>query len=219
MTYRLPSLNTLRAFEAAARHLSFKTAASELGVTAGAVSQQVKKLEDSLGVALFRRLPHGLLLTVEGETYLPRITKIFEDLTDATEAIAPDMNGKKFNVGISSKAMAVLPANWPNHCDHLKPYVRNVIQTTDVEMVRTNEIDCLIRLGGGPYGDLALTAIPSSTGTTEHPQELHFLCKPGLSDCRQSQALLDDLKRFAVGPTTGPSGRDTPSEELDSKAG
>ena len=69
MTYRLPSLNTLRAFEAAGRHLSFRTAASELGVTPGAVSQQVKKLEGSLSVALFRRLPHGLLLTVEGEAY------------------------------------------------------------------------------------------------------------------------------------------------------
>ncbi len=71
MTYRLPSLNTLRAFEAAARHASFKTAADELGVTAGAVSQQVKKLESSLGVTLFRRLPHGLVLTAQAETYLP----------------------------------------------------------------------------------------------------------------------------------------------------
>ena len=169
MTYRLPSLNTLRAFEAAARHLSFKTAASELGVTAGAVSQQVKKLEGSLGVALFRRLPQGLLLTDEGETYLPLITKIFEDLTKATEVIAPEINDKKFNVGICSKAKTVLPPNWPNHCDHLKSYVRNVIQTTNVDMVRTNEIDCLIRLGGGPYGDLALIVVPSSTSIVEHP--------------------------------------------------
>jgi LysR family glycine cleavage system transcriptional activator len=197
MTYRIPSLNTLRAFEAAARHLSFMTAASELGVTAGAVSQQVKKLEESLGVTLFRRLPRGLLLTKAGETYLPRISKVFEDLTDATEAIAPDMNGKKFNVGICSKAKAVLPPNWPSHCDHLRPYVRNVVQTTDVDLVRTNEIDCLIRLGGGPYGDLALTVIPGPPGTAERPQELHFLCKPGLADCRQSQAILEDLKEHA----------------------
>jgi len=138
-----------------------------------------------------------LLLTDEGETYLPRITKIFEDLTEATEAIAPEMNGKKFNVGICSKAKTVLPPNWPNHCDHLRLYVRNVIQTTDVEMVRTNEIDCLIRLGGGPYGDLALIAIPSSTSTMEHPEELHFLCKPGLADCRQSKAILENLKEHA----------------------
>ena len=197
MTYRLPSLNTLRAFEAAARHLSFKMAASELGVTAGAVSQ-VKKLEGSLGVALFRRLPQGLLLTEEGERYLPRITKAFEDLTDATEAIAPEINGKKFNVGICPKAMAILPPNWPNHCDHLNPFVRNSIQTTDVELVRNNEIDCLIRLGGGPYGDLALVTIPRSPSTKEDPEDLHFICKPGLADCRQSKAILDDLTAHAV---------------------
>lgn len=193
MTYRLPSLNALRAFEAAARHLSFKTAASELGVTAGAVSQQVRKLEASLGIALFRRLPHGLLLTVEGETYLPRVSKIFEDLTAATEAIAPDINSKKFSIGICPKAMAILPANWPNHSETLKPYVRNSTRTTDVELVRNNEIDCLIRLGGGPYGDLALLTIPRTPAKKEHPEELHFICKPGLADCRQSQAIQEDL--------------------------
>ena len=194
MTYRLPSLNTLRAFEAAARHLSFKVAASELGVTPGAVSQQVKKLEASLGVALFRRLPRGLLLTDQGEAYLPRITRVFEDLTEATEAIAPEMNGRKFSVGISSGARTLLPPNWPADCGQLKAYVRDVVQTTDVERVRSDEIDCLIRLGGGPYGDLALVAI---SGTAEGPEELHFLCKPGLADCRQSRAIVESLKRQA----------------------
>ncbi|MGD1877674.1 MAG: LysR family transcriptional regulator [Kiloniellaceae bacterium] len=189
MTYRLPSLNTLRAFEAAARHLSFKTAASELGVTAGAVSQQVKKLETSLGVALFRRLPHGLLLTLEGEAYLPEISRIFEDLTRATEAIAPTINSKKFRVGLSSAVKAILPANWPNHSDSLRHHVRDWIETTDVEMVWTNEIDCLIRPRGGPYGELSLIVIPGSGSG----QELHFVCKPGLTDCRQSQAILQDL--------------------------
>ncbi|MEO9875737.1 MAG: LysR family transcriptional regulator [Anderseniella sp.] len=195
MTYRLPSLNSLRAFEAAARHLSFKMAASELGVTAGAVSQQVRKLETSLGVALFRRLPHGLLLTVEAEVYLPRISRLFEDLTEATEAIAPDINSKKFSIGICPKAVAILPTSWPNHNVSLKPYVRNSTQTTDIELVRTNEIDCLVRLGGGPYADLALLTIP---GTKQHKEELHFICKPGLADCRQSRAIVEDLTVHAV---------------------
>ncbi len=194
MTYRLPALNALRAFEAAARHLSFRMAASELGVTAGAISQQVKKLEVSLGVALFRRLPQGLLLTTEGETYLPQISKVFEDLTEATEAIAPKMNSKKFNIGICSKAADILPPHWPKHRGSLKAFVRDSIYTNDVEMIRTNEIDCLIRLGGGPYGDLALIKIPSSASTKKHPAELHYVCKPGLADCRQSKAILEDLK-------------------------
>jgi len=197
MTYRLPSLNTLRAFEAAARHLSFKTGASELGVTPGAVSQQVKKLEASLGVALFRRLPHGLLLTEAGETYLPKITQVFEDLTDATEAIAPDINGRKFTVGVCPKAAAVLPRGWPGRRDALQPHVRRTIETSDVDCVRRDEIDCLIRIGGGPYGDLTLIEV-------RHPRErdrvstLHFICKTGLADCRQSKAILADLDALTV---------------------
>lgn len=194
MTYRLPSLNSLRAFEAAARHLSFKTAASELGVTAGAVSQQVKKLEISLGVALFRRLPHGLLLTMEGEAYLPSISRVFEDLTRATEVIAPKINSKKFRVGMCSSVRAMLPANWPNHSDTLRHHVRDWIETRDVEMVWTNEIDCLIRLGGGPYGELALVVVPNALGA----QDLQFVCKPGLADCRQSNAIVQDLTQYVA---------------------
>lgn len=194
MTYRLPTLNGLRAFEAAARHLSFRAAASELGVTAGAISQQVKKLEASLGVDLFRRLPRGLLLTPEGEAYLPQITRIFEDLTAATEAIAPHINSKKFNIGICSRAAGLLPPNWPKHSSGLSAYVRDCLSTNDIEMIRSNEIDCLVRLGGGPYGDLALVTIPTSAGERAQPEELHYVCKPGLADCRQTRAILDDLK-------------------------
>ncbi|MEM7289617.1 MAG: LysR family transcriptional regulator [Pseudomonadota bacterium] len=191
MTYRLPSLNTLKAFEAAARHLSFKTAASELGVTAGAISQQVKKLEASLGVALFRRLPHGLLLTEKGETYLPSVTKVFDDLTRATEAIAPGINSRKFVVGIDSAVRAQLPENWPRHIDYLEHHVRMCVESSDIESLKDNDVDCLIRAGGGPYRDLALVVIPSSR--TE--QNLHFVCRPGLVDCAQSKAILKDLAR------------------------
>ncbi|WP_318527422.1 LysR family transcriptional regulator [Roseobacter sinensis] len=189
MTYRLPSLNTLRAFEAAGRHLSFKGAADELGLTPGAVSQQVKKLEGSLGVALFRRLPQGLLMTREGEDYLPQITQVFEDLTRATEAIAPDINSKKFRVGLSPKVRSLLPANWPHHDRTLQHHIRDLVETNDVDLVRTNEVDCLIRPGGGPYGRLTLVIIQSATAA----QEVHFVCKPGLSDCRQSKAILQDM--------------------------
>ena len=71
MTSRLPSLNGLRAFEAASRHMSFTLAASELNVTQTAISHQVKQLEDLLGASLFRRLPRGLVLTDEGLALLP----------------------------------------------------------------------------------------------------------------------------------------------------
>lgn len=78
MTYRLPPLPAMRAFEAASRHLSFKKAAEELHVTPAAVSQQIKALEDYLGVPLFRRLTRALRLTPQGEAMLPKIREGFE---------------------------------------------------------------------------------------------------------------------------------------------
>lgn len=71
MPYRLPPLNALRAFEAAARHLSFKLAAEELSVTPAAISHQIRGLEEHLGCALFRRLTRALELTAAGEALLP----------------------------------------------------------------------------------------------------------------------------------------------------
>lgn len=93
MTYRLPPLNALRAFEAAARHLSFKQAAAELHVTPGAISQQVKSLEDILGVRLFDRIHNGLMLTVEGQQYLTPLRSAFINISTATEMVAPRAGG------------------------------------------------------------------------------------------------------------------------------
>lgn len=73
-------LNALRAFEAAARHLSFTRAGLELHVSQGAVSHQVKALEDRLGVALFRRLPRGIALTDEGQALVPVVRETFDRL-------------------------------------------------------------------------------------------------------------------------------------------
>jgi LysR family glycine cleavage system transcriptional activator len=84
MPRRLPPLNALRAFEAAARLGSFAVAAQELRVTDSAVSQQVRTLERYLGTRLFKRLPRGLLLTELGSTYLPVLTAGFDRLSEAT---------------------------------------------------------------------------------------------------------------------------------------
>ncbi len=86
-TDRLPPLNALRAFEAAARHLSFKKAAQELHVTAGAVSHQVKLLEEHLGVSLFRRLTRALELTPEAQAMLPKVREGLESLAAAVDRL------------------------------------------------------------------------------------------------------------------------------------
>lgn len=86
MAYRLPPFPALRAFEAAARSLSFKTAAEELHVTPAAISQQIKALEDYLDVRLFRRLPRHLELTAEAQAMLPKLREAFECLAAAVAA-------------------------------------------------------------------------------------------------------------------------------------
>lgn len=100
MTYMLPPLNALRAFEAAARHLSFKLAAHELHVTPGAVSQHVKSLEERLGVMLFDRLHKQLILTAAGQAYLHPVSHAFRSLASATTGLKPPGIVATLNVGI-----------------------------------------------------------------------------------------------------------------------
>jgi LysR family glycine cleavage system transcriptional activator len=87
MIYRLPPLNALRVFEAAARHLSFKDAAVELSITQAAVSHQVKSLEEYLGVELFRRAGRGVQLTEAARACLPKLREGFDALAAAVETI------------------------------------------------------------------------------------------------------------------------------------
>ncbi|CAH0538921.1 transcriptional regulator GcvA [Vibrio marisflavi] len=87
MSRRLPPLNSLKAFEAAARHLSFTRAADELYVTQAAVSHQIKALEEFLGLKLFRRRNRALLLTEEGQSYFLDIKDIFTMIAEATDKV------------------------------------------------------------------------------------------------------------------------------------
>ena len=83
----LPPLNWLRAFEAAARHLSFTGAAGDLNMTQSAVSQQIKALETHLGTPLFHRRPRALQLTQTGTVYLPVVRTAFRTLAHGTRAV------------------------------------------------------------------------------------------------------------------------------------
>jgi LysR family transcriptional regulator, glycine cleavage system transcriptional activator len=85
--YRLPPLNALRVFEAAARHLSFKDAANELSITQAAVSHQIKSLEEYLGVQLFKRAGRGVQLTEAARACLPKLREGFDALAAAVETI------------------------------------------------------------------------------------------------------------------------------------
>ncbi len=101
MKRSLPPLNSLRAFEAAARHLSFRQAAEELNVTPAAISQQIKQLEALLGVALFTRTTRALSLTEAAETALPLMTRGFDSLQDAVRSLKTQRDGGILTVSVS----------------------------------------------------------------------------------------------------------------------
>jgi len=98
MVRALPPLNWVRAFEAAARHRSFRLAADELGVSAGAVSQKVKALELHLGVALFARRPRGVLLTDAGRRYRDDLIPALDAIAAATGRIAKQPGGNRLRI-------------------------------------------------------------------------------------------------------------------------
>jgi LysR family transcriptional regulator, glycine cleavage system transcriptional activator len=85
--YRLPSLTSLTAFEASARHRSLKRAAEELNVTPGAISRQIKSLEHELGVALFVRGHAGMSLTADAETLYAVLSRVFSRAAETIETI------------------------------------------------------------------------------------------------------------------------------------
>lgn len=106
MTRRLPSLNGLRAFEAAGRHRSFTAAAKELNVTQTAVSRLVRLLEERLGFPLFRRHASALELTVQGQAFLSGLTDAFDSIARLTESVAAMRAGPVLTVGVGP-ALAV----------------------------------------------------------------------------------------------------------------
>lgn len=87
MAYSLPPLKSLRAFESAGRHLSFRKAAAELHVTPAAVSHQIRLLEEHLGVQLFRRMTRAVELTEVGRAFLPKLIEAFEGVAQAVNSV------------------------------------------------------------------------------------------------------------------------------------
>jgi LysR family transcriptional regulator, glycine cleavage system transcriptional activator len=193
MSYCLPPLNALRAFEASARHLSFKRAADELGVTAGAVSQQVKFLEARMGVSLFRRLSRGLVLTAAGESYLPSISRAFHAISEATEKAAPALKGRQLRFGISPRlSRKRIPA-----IDRLMrdsgARLARIVLTDDLEKLIEGCLDILLRtsLQSPPGLHLDRVELRTSAGKLL-PTSLVTL--PGLAGCREHRALLKLLR-------------------------
>lgn len=152
MSYRMPPLNALRAFESSARHLSFKLAANELNVTAGAVSQHVKSLEESLGVKLFRRLHQSLALTEAGLAYLPALRNAFSIISESTQRIAKKRPFEVLSLGVQ----APFAAKWlfPRLPHFIKQHPQIDLRLgSAIELDELSEggIDGIIRYGTGHF--------------------------------------------------------------------
>jgi LysR family transcriptional regulator, regulator of gene expression of beta-lactamase len=145
-------LNGLRAFEAAARHLSFTRAAIELCVTPPALSHQVKALEERLGVPLFRRLPRGLALTDEGQALLPVLSEAFDKVAGALDAFDGGKGREVLSVGaVGTFALGwLLPRLAAFRAEH--PFVDLRLTTNNNRVDIAEEgLDFAIRFGDGAW--------------------------------------------------------------------
>lgn len=147
MSRQLPPLNALRAFEAAARHMSFTLAAEELCVTQGAISRQIKLLEGHLKVPLFRRLPRALELTPDGVAYLPTLREAFDSIEFATRRIT---RGNQHSV-LTVSVLPTLAMNWIipslHEFNEQHPEVEIHMVTSISPVDFDSDIDMAIRVG------------------------------------------------------------------------
>jgi len=152
---RLPPLNALRAFEAAARHLNFSRAADELSVTPGAVSQQIQNLEDYIGGPLFKRTPRGLLLTDTAQTALPALRDAFDNLAEAAALLTAQVEGRRLTITAAPSFAAKWLVPRLGRFEAKYPQV-DVWLSADMDLVDfgTGEVDVAIRYGAGPYPGL-----------------------------------------------------------------
>ncbi len=154
---RLPPLNPLRAFEAAARMKSIRKAALELAVTPGAVSRQVHSLEAYLGLKLFRRDPGAIALTAAGERYLEAVSHHLDGIREATRKIA----GTRTQSILKIRAYTTFAMKWL--VPRLSSFqatdpsleVRLMTSLEEVDFAR-EDIDCAIRLGNGDWHGLGV---------------------------------------------------------------
>ncbi|MDB5447029.1 MAG: transcriptional regulator, LysR family [Phenylobacterium sp.] len=161
---RLPPLNALRAFEAAARHLNFSRAADELSVTPGAVSQQIQNLEDYVGAALFKRTPRGLLLTDAAQTALPALREAFDRLAEAASLLTAAVDGRRLTLTAPPSFAAKWLVPRLGAFEQAHPQV-DIWLSAGIELVdlTAGEVDVAIRYGSGRYPGLEVRRLMSET--------------------------------------------------------
>jgi LysR family transcriptional regulator, glycine cleavage system transcriptional activator len=191
MTYILPPLNALRAFEAAARHLSFKLAAHELHVTPAAVGQQVKALEARLGVRLFERLHKQLILTPAGQDYLPEISGGFRRIADATAQLKP-VGAVLLQLGLHASFDLRRLALAEFRAAHPEIGLR-VLQPAGLRELVEGKVDVLIDRGLGHHPGYRCDRVTEGSGPGDW-----LIAPAGTADCPEITGFRDWLRDHAA---------------------
>jgi LysR family transcriptional regulator, glycine cleavage system transcriptional activator len=187
MAARLPSLNGLRAFEAAARHLSFTQAASELNVTQTAISHQIRRLEEELGIRLFIRKNRALALTPQARDYLPGVRAAFNDLRLATDRLLRKDDDKVLTVSTLASLAAkwLLPRLTAFQEAHPGIDVRITTSTALVDF-KNGDVDAAIRYGRGNWPGVRAEWLMADEGFP--------VCSPALLSGKKPLRTPEDLR-------------------------
>ena len=191
MSRWLPSLNAMRAFEAAARHLSFTHAAEELHVSQGAISHHVKTLEDQLETKLFDRRPSGLELTEAGAAYLPGLRVAFDRLAQATSDLRQRRASNILTVSVSPNFASRwlvhrLGAFAEEHPD-IDLRISAAMEHIDFAM---GDLDVAVRHGDGHWPDLHVTRLIN--------EEVFPVLSPSLLERGEFLNEPDDLRHYTL---------------------
>src|SRR5215217_2829278 len=173
MLRRLPALNALKSFEAAARHESFTRAAEELCVTQGAVSHQVKALEEQLGLKLFYRERQGLAITESGRDYLAVVRDAFDRISLGTERLMQRQSSGVLTVSTSPDFAAKWLVHRLGRFSESHPEIDLRISATmhHVDFAR-EDVDLAVRHGDGNW--------PGHDVIRLSPEQLFVVCSPKL---------------------------------------
>lgn len=191
MNVRLPPLNALRSFEAAARHLSFTRASEELFVTQAAVSHQIKALEDFLGMKLFIRRNRTLLLTEEGQSYYLDIKEVFTGLHEATKRL--HAMGAKGSITVALPPSFAVQWLVPKLSDfaNKQPDIDVRIKAVDSDDgFLTDDVDIAIYYGKGRWSGLFAEKL--------YAEYITPVCSPMLFQSEKPLEELDDLRHHQL---------------------
>lgn len=191
MGRNLPNLNSIRAFEAVARHLSITGAAKELNVTQAAVSHQIKGLEAQMGVMLFRRHNKGLLLTKEGQAMVQPMTNAFDMIADATNLILnSEIQILKVSMLSSFATGWLMPRLAGFYAEYPNIDIRVMVTGKDFDLLKAGDVDLDLRYGDGKWPHVECQKFMA--------EEIFPVCSPALLKGDIPLKILDDLSQHVL---------------------